>query len=98
MQGVRHDISKVCKMSKAAVQWESHGVWPKPQAHIPRHGTLKQGIFYFNVPYAHSFHGVFGTLVAWGPHHGCHGVGRKWPQGIKSIWGVGCGNLPSPPT
>jgi len=24
-------------------------------------------------------------VVAWGPNHGCHGVGRKWPQGIGGL-------------
>ncbi len=75
---------------------ESHGVWPKAQAHIPSHGTLGQRIFHLkSQAHAHSFHGLFGTIVAWGPpHHGCHGVGRKWPQGIKVSGVFGCGNLP----
>jgi hypothetical protein len=74
---------------------ESYGVYPQAQANIPCHGTLGQKIFYLK-PQAQSpfISWPLWDIVAWGPNHGCHGVGTKWLQGT---WGLGCGN-PSPNT
>jgi hypothetical protein len=48
MQGVGHDINKVCKMSKAAVQGNLMGFAPKPKPVFPVMGPSDKEYFILN--------------------------------------------------
>jgi len=90
---VGHDFSKVCKMSKAAVQGNLMGFGPKPKPIFPLMGPSDKeySVLIFLTPIhfmASLGHSGLGSSswVSWG--------WEEMASRYQGIGGVGCGNLP----